>query len=381
MKQTKSLKWFFLQNFLIVLFGIYISEGLLGILYRQVIFPALTELFQMQQITVSGGGSLFFSMVRMILFYLLSFLPAGAADYLQRQIPDFSGTGIPFQVSSPFYQGWQGALLPLMFLLLLFFLLGLSLLPYLAGALWYFKLVSRKVKELLEEEKKQQLTYEHKRNLLLSDIAHDIKTPVTTICGYSKALSEGAAPAEKREDYLRAIYAKALRIDELITLLFEYVKLDSEGYVLHRERGDLAELLRESAASFYTDFEEKHMTLSVDIPESAVPCEMDNLQMKRALANLLGNALRYGKEGEKVFIQLKDNTVTIADDGRAIDPAFAERIFEPFAREDAVRRTGGGSGLGLSITAKIVEMHGGRLSLNTNFGEGYTKAFQIKLPI
>lgn len=380
MEQLKSLKWFFIKNFLLVLFAVYVSEGLLNLLYRQIVFPFLADLFQMQQITVSGNGSLFLSMVQVLLFYLISLLPTGAADYLQTALSGLTEAGVTLHITSPLYTGWQSRLLPIMFLFLLLFLLGLSLLPYLAGALWYCKKVAAKVAELLQAEKERQASYERKRNLLLSDIAHDIKTPITTICGYSRALSEGVVSGDKEQDYLDAISKKALRIDELIGLLFEYVKLDSEGYVLHRESGDLAELLRETTAAFYTDLEEKEMTLTADIPEEAVPCEMDAPQMRRAVTNLLTNALRYGKQGGKVLVRLRDYTITVADDGRPIDPAFAERIFEPFSREDSVRGTKDGSGLGLSITAKIVEMHGGRLSLNTDFGAGYTKAFQIKLP-
>ncbi|MCI9296908.1 MAG: HAMP domain-containing histidine kinase [Lachnospiraceae bacterium] len=378
--QKKSLKWFLIKNFMAILFFIYIAETLLGILYRQLVFPSLTEVLELQQITVSSGGSLFLFMIRLLLFYLVSLLPSGAADYLQGILTDMAGDSMPIRISSPFYQGWQGTLLTVMFLFLLLLLLGLSLLPYIAGALRYYKIVTLKVNELLEEEKERQLAFDRKRSLLLSDIAHDIKTPITTICGYSKALSEGVASPEKSRDYLDAIYGKAMRIDELITLLFEYVKLDSEGFCLHKKSGDLAELLRESVAAFYTDFEEKHITLTVDIPEYPVPCEMDSLQIERAAANLLTNALRYGKDGGRVLVRLKNHTISVADNGRAIDPDFAARIFEPFSREDTARTTKEGSGLGLSITAKIIEMHGGKLSLNSSFGEGYTKAFQIKMP-
>lgn len=377
--RKKSLKWFLIKNFLIILLCIYISEGILGILYQHIIFPSLTDMLRMQQITISGSGSLFLSMVQMVLYYLLSLLPGGAADYLQGLIADITGVGVQIQITSPFYQGWHGSLLTVALLFLLLFLLGLSLLPYIAGALWYHRIVTRMVNELLREEKERQLSYERRRNLLLSDIAHDIKTPVTTICGYSKALSEKVVSQEKEKDYLNAIYGKAMRIDELITLLFEYVKLDSEGYTLHTEPGDLAELLRETIAAYYMDFEERHISLTVDIPEKPVPCEMDALQIRRAVTNLLTNALRYGKEEGKVLVQLTGGRITVADDGKAIDPAFAERIFEPFSREDSVRGTKGGNGLGLSITAKIIEMHGGRLSLINDFGQGYTKAFRIQL--
>ncbi|MEY8524500.1 HAMP domain-containing sensor histidine kinase [Lachnospiraceae bacterium 38-10] len=375
----KALKWYLIKNFIFILFGIYVTEGLLSILYQQVIFPFLTDILEMQQITVSGSGNLLLSMIYIVLLYLISLLPGGAADYLQGLLSDLAGAGVQIRISSPFYPGWQGSLLTVMILLLLLFLLSLSILPYIAGSLWFYRIVTNKVNELLREEKERQLSYERKKSLLLSDIAHDIKTPITTICGYSKALAEGVASGEKSLDYLNAIYGKAMRIDELITLLFEYVKLDSEGFALHRERGNLAELLRETVAAFYMDFEEKHIDLTVDIPETYIPCDMDSLQIGRAVTNLLTNALRYGKEGGRVLIQLKNYTVTVADDGRPIDPAFAGRIFEPFSREDTVRATTGGSGLGLSITAKIVEMHEGKISLHTDFGEGYTKAFQIKL--
>lgn len=379
--QKKSLKWFLIHYFLIILLCIYISEELISLLYRLVVFPGLVSLFEMQQITISGNGNIFLFMIQLLLYYLVSFLPKGASDYLQGFLTELFGIGLQFEVTSPLYQGQWAALLTVSFLLLLLFLLAFSLLPYAAGTLCYYKIVTRKVNELLEEEKERQLNYERRRNLLLSDIAHDIKTPITTICGYSKALSEGVAQEEKRMDYLNAIYGKALRIDELITLLFEYVKLDSEGYILHKEPGDLAELLRETIAAHYADFEEKQIALTIDIPDDSLPCEMDSLQIGRAITNLLTNALRYGREKGKVLVRLRDDVLTVADDGKPIDPDFAERIFDPFSREDSSRRTKEGSGLGLSISAKIVEMHGGELLLNQEFGEGYTKAFQILLPI
>lgn len=377
--QKKSLKWFLIQNFLIILVCIYAGEELISILYRLVIFPSLTGLLETYQITISDSSNIFIFMIQVLFYCLTALLPRSIGEYLQNLLTSSIGTGIQIRIRSPFYQGGWSYLLIVTVMFLFLLLLVISLLPYIMGMLWYYKIMNRKVNELLEEEKERQLSFDRKRNLLLSDIAHDIKTPITTICGYSKALSEGVAQEEKQKDYLDAIYGKAMRIDELITLLFEYVKLDSEGYILHKEHGNLAELLRETVAAYYTDFEEKHMTLTVEIPEDEIPCEMDALQMRRAITNLLTNALRYGKEEGKVLVCLKNHTITIADDGRAIDPDFAERIFEPFSREDFARTTREGSGLGLSITAKIIEMHGGRLVLNNEFGEGYTKAFQVVL--
>ena len=270
--------------------------------------------------------------------------------------------------------------LQIAFLLVVFVLLFVSILPYLVGAFVYYRMVTRKLNELMEQEKEQQRAFDRKRNLLLSDIAHDIKTPITTICGYSRALSDGVVDREREQEYLDAIYAKSMRMSELITLLFEYVKLDSEGYVLHREKLDFAELIRENAAMVYPDYEEKKISVEIDVPEEAVFCEADRLQMGRAVMNLLTNAARYGKPGGKVLIRLRERTLVVADDGLVIEPEFAEHIFEPFTRADKARTTHGGSGLGLSISAKVVEMHGGKLELDCAFGKGYTKAFVLRLP-
>ena len=127
----------------------------------------------------------------------------------------------------------------------------------------------------------------------------------------------------------------------------------------------------------YADFEERSIALTVEIPEIPVPYNLDKIQIMRAVTNLLTNAVRYGTEGGKTLVRLAENTITVADDGMQIDEELAEHIFEPFSRGDKARTTGGGSGLGLSIASKIVEMHGGELKLDCNYGHGYTKAFHI----
>ena len=185
-------------------------------------------------------------------------------------------------------------------------------------------------------------------------------------------------PEKDRQSYLDAIYAKAMRMDELVTLLFEYVKLGSEGFAMRKEPGDLAELIREMTALLYADFEDRGMELVLELPEESVPFEMDRLQLGRAVSNLLTNALRYGKDGGRVLVRLQAYELTVADEGEPVEPDFAAYIFEPFARGDKARSSKGGSGLGLGIAKKIVEMHGGDLLLNQSFGEGYTKAFQIR---
>jgi signal transduction histidine kinase len=218
---------------------------------------------------------------------------------------------------------------------------------------------------------------------LLADISHDLKTPITTISGYATALLEGVIedPAQEKQ-FLEAIRAKSLRMDELIMLLFEYVKLDSEGFTLNKEEVDIAELLRENVALLYTDFETNKMEIDMDIPDEGVMYSVDQVQFSRVIVNILNNAIRYNPPGTLISVKLfveEGLRIKIADTGNVIEGDIASRIFEPFVTGDKSRNTRGGSGLGLSIAKKVVVMHGGDLILSIK-EEKYTKAFVISLP-
>lgn len=377
----KSVKWFLVQRFLLILFCIYWSVEAVNFLYRVVIIPAARAFLKSQQIEITGDSNMVAWLLQMLFYCVAGLLPPGVGEWVQGQIEYTMGSTMSVQVTSPLYSGGWGVALRILIIGGIIGLLFIRILPYLVGAFCYSRIVTRQFNELLAQEESQKLARDQRRNLMLSDIAHDIKTPITTICGYSKALSEGVVGEKDRQSYLDAIYAKAMRMDELITLLFEYVKLESEGFTLHREPGDLAELTREMAALLYADFEDREMELVLEIPEEKVPFEMDRLQLGRAVTNLLTNAVRYGKAGGRVLVRLQEYELTVADEGEPVDPKFAAHIFEPFARGDKARSSKGGSGLGLGIAQRIVEMHGGKLVLNQNFGEGYTKAFQIRLSV
>lgn len=374
----QDLRWFLIRRFMILMAVMYLCGELLNLFFNVAGFPLLYRLLSCFDIRFVSDGSVIADLLHLLCYFLTDFLPGDLSEWAKQGM-DSGAWGIQISVNASYAGGISDRLLRFALLCIILFLLELRMAPYLVGGFFYCRMVAGKMKELLEEEKEQQLAFERRRNLLLSDIAHDIKTPITTICGYSRALSEGLVEEEKRQSYLDVIYQKSLRMDELLTLLFEYVKLDSEGFTLHKEQGDLAELVRKMTALLYTDFEDKKITLVTEIPEEVVPFEMDALQLGRSVTNLLTNALRYGKKEGRVLIRLVDYEITVADDGEPIDPSFAEHIFDPFTREDRARSSEGGSGLGLGIAKKIVEMHGGKLILNQNFGEGYTKAFQIRL--
>ena len=235
-------------------------------------------------------------------------------------------------------------------------------------------------------EKEKHMEYERKRSLMLSDIAHDLKTPITTISGYAQALRDDVVEDEqKKKQYLDAICQKSKRMDDLIGLFFEYVKIDSEGFSLHKEKIDLAELFRENIALFYSDFERKGIGVELDIPEESVIWELDRIQFSRALSNLIGNELRHVEKGKSILMKMQcdeeqeEVRIVLGDTGEQIEDSVAQHIFEPFVMGDSSRNSKGGSGLGLSIASKIVKMHGAVLYLDRNSTNDYTKSFVIVL--
>jgi len=175
----KALKWYIIQRFLIIMLAIYVSGEMISLLYRRVLFPLLGMVLDYQQVQITGSGNIFVFIIQMLLYFVAELLPHGAAEWIQYGLTRGMGDALQIHINSPLYSGRWGILLRILLIMVFLFLLGFSLLPYVAGALWYYKIVTVKVNELLEEEKEHQLTYERKRNLLLSDIAHDIKTPIT----------------------------------------------------------------------------------------------------------------------------------------------------------------------------------------------------------
>lgn len=257
--------------------------------------------------------------------------------------------------------------------------------PIVGTAFWFSRIISEEVQRMEKRQEELRLQYERARNLMLSDIAHDLRTPITTIAGYSKALNDGMVTSEeKRKEYLEAIENKSERISDLITLLFEYVRLESDNFSLRKTKLDLTELLRENAALLYADIEEKGMEFEIDIPEEPCMVMMDHLQFSRVITNLINNALKHNESGTQIVLQMKKKQdeveISLTDNGALIAPLIADHIFEPFVVADASRESKGGSGLGLSIAKKIVEMHGGSIRLEQDY-EDVKKSFIINIRI
>lgn len=262
----------------------------------------------------------------------------------------------------------------------------ISLLPLAEGAVFFSGQVTRKLKVYEKEREAERDEEQKKRYLMISDIAHDLKTPMTTVTGYAKALSDGMVKDEDKKEYLSAIEDKTLRMNDIIQMLFDYVRLDSDGFNLVKDKTDLCELVRECVASAYMDIEEAGDEVEINIPDEAITIEADKVQIKRVINNLLSNAVKHNPEGTTISITVREEPdevrVFIADSGAAVPGALAKRLFEPFVMGDESRSSGGGSGLGLSVASKIMQLHGYKLKLvqrpemqRYGLGEKYNKVF------
>lgn len=258
-------------------------------------------------------------------------------------------------------------------ILVIYFLL--SIMIFVIFSIWFAKVVGKKI----VNETNRQL---NERNGLYANIVHDLKTPMTLILGFSKALKDGRVKEEEQVEIIDTIYLTSRKMDELVDLLFQYTKLSTNEYLFHIEKIDICRIIRECVVSNYEKFEEKQMELIIDIPEESIIKEVDNLEFSRAINNVLVNAFKHNEIGSKILIRLaKDKQcvrIIIGDDGEDILPDVEEQIFEPFICGDESRNSKGGSGLGLAITKKIIEKHMGRIFIERNMND-YTKCFVIEL--
>lgn len=388
MKKYDELKWFLIRKFIEILLVVGVAEYFITFAINSYVMPLVFEYFfpDYDNIRMAGSEAVAFFVVMMVLLCL------GAI-----------GSVFPFPINGIIHGGIeeiQSRLSQVMYFMdettsvytldrynaILLFLTGFALVaivaaPYILGALCFAKITIKEFRAIQEEREQQQRDFDKKRNLMLSDIAHDLRTPMTTVNGYAKALADGMVTDEtKKQEYLNAIQNKSVRMNELINLLFEYAKLDSEGFRLDKTKLDLCELLRENAALAYSDIEEAGMDFEVQIPEEPYYINADSIQLSRVVTNLLNNAIRHNPKGTTITLSMKEEAagvrVVVADDGNAIPDDISGHIFEPFAKGDSSRRSGG-SGLGLSIAKKVINMHGWDLKFVSKPDDRNTKAFVI----
>lgn len=221
--------------------------------------------------------------------------------------------------------------------------------------------------EELESQIERERKAEKTKNELITNVSHDLRTPLTMIMGYLKVLQDKRYESESEyEEYLNIAYEKSEKLKSLLDDLFEYTLLSSDGIKLKKERICINEMLEQLLEEYVPICEENRLVLRKELPQERVMLEIDANQMVRVFENLLNNAIKYSFrpglirvnmfcEEEYVLIQFRNNSDPIAKEDLA-------RMFDRFYRIDTSRssRTGG-SGLGLAIAKSIVKLHDGEI--------------------
>lgn len=224
---------------------------------------------------------------------------------------------------------------------------------------------------------------EQKKNELIVYLAHDIKTPLTSMIGYLSLLSEiKDMPQEQRNRYIDIALDKSYRLEDLINELFDVARFNSEKIVLEKEEINLNLMLEQIADDFYPTLKEMNKKINFTSDEKTI-LYADPDKLSRVFNNLIKNAVNYSKENTDIDISIlnKENqaTVKITNKGKQIPKEKLDKIFEKFYRLDSSRTSKtGGSGLGLAIAKEIVELHGGRIYAESDMKE---TTFSVILPI
>lgn len=238
----------------------------------------------------------------------------------------------------------------------------------------------------LKESAEEELKNDRENKELISNISHDLKTPVTTIKGYAEGIMDGVADTpEKKEKYLRTIYNKANDMDRLIDELTMYAKIDSNKIPYNFVRLNVAEYFDDCVSEIRVELENRGFRLNYTNNLREDVCIVaDPEQLKRVINNIIGNSIKYmDKEEGIINIRLRDVgdfvQVEIEDNGSGISAEALPRIFDRFYRSDASRNSRhGGSGIGLSIVKKIIEDHDGHVWATSREGEGTVIYFMLK---
>ncbi len=233
----------------------------------------------------------------------------------------------------------------------------------------------------------QREQYEQDVREMISNVSHDLKTPLTAIKGYAEGMLDGVADTKEKQDkYLKTIMVKATDMTLLVDELSYYAKLDNNKLPYNFERVNAVNYFRDCVEEYAIELEMKDYTVTfVSEIDDDIDVTIDCEQIRRVMNNLIGNAVKYRREdvhGE-IKVKLTDSLdsvrISVIDNGIGISREAQPHIFERFYRADKSRTSGrAGTGIGLAIVDKIVKEHKGRVFVKSELGKGTTISFTVK---
>ncbi len=235
----------------------------------------------------------------------------------------------------------------------------------------------------LEKEQNTSARLEKERKELVEGINHDIKTPITSIKGYLEAMKNQLITEAEKQQYLEILVQKVDQIDQLTRRLVEYNQFENNEMVLVKETVNISEFMRKFVIEYYEEFRLKDIEVEVDIPTEEINASIDVNQMHRVLDNLVGNSMKHNEGIFSLYFGLaqeKDQIkISVGDNGKGVAEEEQEDIFKPYYRSESALNKG--SGLGLAVCRKIIQLHRGAIRLDDNGVKGYRTVFTITLPL
>ncbi|SIT76237.1 sensor histidine kinase [Edaphobacillus lindanitolerans] len=218
------------------------------------------------------------------------------------------------------------------------------------------------------------------RKAFISDVSHDLQSPLLNIKGYAELLGNPELPEGQRREYSEIVRDEAVRLSDLARQLLLLTSIDQITDLAEFEPLDIAAQLREVIRKYRWAFEAKEIYVSLELDEAVYPGDRELLE--KVWENLLSNAVKYTPDGGEVSVRLRTAaealTVTVEDNGPGVGPEDAQRVFDRFYRTDEARTREGGTGLGLSIVKEVVMLHGG--SVKVDQGQSGGARFTVSLP-
>ena len=237
--------------------------------------------------------------------------------------------------------------------------------------------------DTIEQNIEELKGVENLRKELISNISHDLRTPISSIQGYAETLilKKKTIGKEEEEKYLGVIYKNCENLQDLVTNLFELSKLQSNQVMLNKEPFSIGELVHDVANKYRILSKKKGVSINTIVSKDIPVVEADVLLIDRVLQNLIDNAIRFCKEGDTINIELKSESasevkITISDTGAGIPHDHLPHIFERYFKKD---ERGGSSGLGLAIVKRIIDLHESTIEVKSTVGKG--TSFQFSLPV
>lgn len=242
--------------------------------------------------------------------------------------------------------------------------------------------MTREIRILIESER----NYEKEKDALITNVAHDLRTPLTSVIGYLDLVrKKNEWEDEERKRYISIAYDKAKRLEKLIEDLFEFTKVGAEKMQMHPAQIDFRRFMEQMVEEFYPSFEAAALECQFQMEMEDGMILADGDLLARGIANLFSNAVKYGRDGKVIKVKVKEEKekqcvkLQIINFGEIISPDDLEHIFDKFFRGESSRSTEtGGSGLGLAIAKKVVLLHHGQISVSSDY-KG--TVFSVRLPM